>query len=660
MFAQLKIGSRLSLAFAIVLTLSLCMTGLSIWRLEGLKSAIVQLSEVDMEEAQLAQQWRSAIDLNWVRASAALKSSDAGQIQQLNADMAETSRGASELQKKLEALALDAQSKALLADVAVRRKAYVDARAGLLERKKSGADVAAAVDSDLKPLATAYIAALTAVSEHAHRQADQYAQETRDQATLSEAMLVVGAALSVLLGAVFALWVTRSITRPVSEAVRLAQAIRSGNLVHSIEPRGQDEMAELVTALNGMQDHLAQIVRQVRDGAESVATASQEISQGNHDLSARTEQQATALEQTAASMEELNSTVRQNADNARSANQLAVQASTVAESGGSVVAEVVHTMRDIQASSQKVADIIGVIDSIAFQTNILALNAAVEAARAGEQGRGFAVVAGEVRSLAQRSAESAREIKSLITASVERVEQGSTLADKAGHTMHEVVLAIRRVTDLMGEISAASQEQSQGVGQVGTAVAQMDQATQQNAALVEEMAAAASSLHTQAQELVQTVAVFQLSPEASQAQRPQFAAVPRAAAHGPRALAAPAPALQGINLDSAIEAHAQWRAKLRQAAQRHEQLDADTIGRDDCCALGQWLHGAGQSRYGRRPAFVALVERHQEFHRCAGQVAQLINRGAYQEAQDALLGNTAFSRASSEVGAAIVRLRNEA
>jgi methyl-accepting chemotaxis protein len=276
-------------------------------------------------------------------------------------------------------------------------------------------------------------------------------------------------------------------------------------------------------------------VSSVRQGADGVSTASAEIAQGNNDLSARTENQASALEQTAASMEELNSTVKQNADNARQANQLAMQASTVAIQGGEVVGQVVQTMKGINESSQKIADIIGVIDGIAFQTNILALNAAVEAARAGEQGRGFAVVASEVRSLAGRSADAAKEIKQLINASVERVAQGTLLVDQAGTTMTEVVSSIRRVTDIVGEISAASSEQSQGVSQVGEAVNQIDQVTQQNAALVEQMAAAAGSLQTQAAALVQVVSLFKL--DAGQT----IQAAPTAAVAAPRRVAAPAP-----------------------------------------------------------------------------------------------------------------------
>ena len=291
-----------------------------------------------------------------------------------------------------------------------------------------------------------------------------------------------------------------------SEVVNL---IASGAVNVAVEVNGPP--TSLLASMERMRMSLSDLVGKVRQGSESVATASAEIAQGNQDLSARTESQASALEQTAASMEELSSQVRHNADNARQANQLASSASAVAVRGGEVVGRVVDTMKEINHSSRKIADIISVIDGIAFQTNILALNAAVEAARAGEQGRGFAVVASEVRSLAGRSADAAKEIKSLINASVERVEQGSLLVDEAGTTMTEVVGAIRRVSDLVGEISSASSEQSAGVAQVGEAVTQMDQATQQNAALVEQMAAAASSLNSQAGELVQTVAAFKIS-----------------------------------------------------------------------------------------------------------------------------------------------------
>ncbi len=299
--------------------------------------------------------------------------------------------------------------------------------------------------------------------------------------------------------------------RPLKLINAIAQRVASGDITTPVPVHGQaQEMAEVLQALSAMETSLVKVVSQVRQGSESVATASSEIAQGNSDLSARTEKQTSALEQTAASMEQLSSQVRQNADNAALASRLAQSASSVAIQGGQVVGQVVDTMKGINESSRKIADIISVIDGIAFQTNILALNAAVEAARAGEQGRGFAVVASEVRSLAGRSAEAAKEIKTLINDSVNRVEQGTKLVDQAGSTMQEVVNSIHRVTDIVGEISSASQEQNQGVAQVGEAVTQMDQVTQQNAELVEEMAAAASSLKTQAQDLVQTVAVFKL------------------------------------------------------------------------------------------------------------------------------------------------------
>jgi methyl-accepting chemotaxis protein-1 (serine sensor receptor) len=325
--------------------------------------------------------------------------------------------------------------------------------------------------------------------------------------TISLASILIGIGLACFVG----YHLVQNITRSMRVAVNAAEAVAKGDLARPIEVDGKDEIAQLLDALQRMQGALAGVVRQVRDGSDAVLNASTEIAQGNQDLSARTESQASALEETAASMEELNSTVRQNADNARQANKLAQDASAVAAQGGDVVSQVVDTMRGISDSSRKIADIINVIDGIAFQTNILALNAAVEAARAGEQGRGFAVVAGEVRSLAGRSAEAAREIKSLITDSVQRVESGAGLVDKAGETMNEVVKSIRRVTEIVGEISIASSEQSTGVSQVGEAITQMDNATQQNAALVEEMAAAASVLRDRSNELAQSVRVFKLA-----------------------------------------------------------------------------------------------------------------------------------------------------
>ena len=330
-------------------------------------------------------------------------------------------------------------------------------------------------------------------------------------------LTLVSAVLGVAAGLMLFSWhIANTLQARVSQAQLIAARVRDGDLTGAITDQASDEFSPLLASLDAMQTALTHVVARVRQGSDSVASASSQIAGGNSDLSARTETQASALEETAASMEELSSTVRMNADNARQANALAQTASSVATQGGAVVADVVRTMKGINDSSRKIADIIGVIDGIAFQTNILALNAAVEAARAGEQGRGFAVVAGEVRSLASRSADAAREIKSLIGASVQQVEAGSSLVDRAGQTMTDVVDAIQRVTDIMGAISAASREQSQGVSQVNEAVTQMDQATQQNAALVEEMAAAASSLNTQASELVEVVAAFRINGDGQQ------------------------------------------------------------------------------------------------------------------------------------------------
>ena len=353
--------------------------------------------------------------------------------------------------------------------------------------------------------------------------------------TSASTLMITIALVTGLTGAVLAWVITRSITAPIRQAVQVAETVAAGDLTSRIESQSKDETGQLLGALRKMNDSLVGIVSSVRNSSDSIATGSSQIAVGNADLSQRTEEQASNLQQTAASMEQLTQTVKQNADTARQATQLAGSASTAATQGGTVVAQVVSTMGEISDSSRKISDIIGVIDGIAFQTNILALNAAVEAARAGEQGRGFAVVASEVRSLAQRSANAAKEIKTLIGASVEKVENGSKLVHEAGQSMGEIVSQVKRVNDLINEISASSVEQSTGIGQIGDAVTQLDQVTQQNAALVEESAAAAESLKHQAANLAQTVAVFKLSGN-QQAFAPAErtaapASKPKAAAH---------------------------------------------------------------------------------------------------------------------------------
>ena len=344
------------------------------------------------------------------------------------------------------------------------------------------------------------------IAEDTKIRVNEASEKSKKAIFTSIVMMILGFGGSVIAG----LFLSRSIVRPITKAVEIAERVAKGDLTGKIEVKTTDETGHLMQALKDMNESLVNIVGQVRIGTDTIATASSQIAAGNMDLSSRTEQQASSLEETASSMEELTSTVKQNADNARQANQLAASASDIAVQGGEIVAQVVDTMEAINDSAKKIVDIISVIDGIAFQTNILALNAAVEAARAGEQGRGFAVVATEVRSLAHRSAAAAKEIKTLIGDSVEKVDAGSKLVAQAGSTMDEVVNSVKRVTDIMAEISAASQEQSVGIEQVNQAVGQMDQVTQQNAALVEEAAAAAGSLQDQASQLAKVVSVFKL------------------------------------------------------------------------------------------------------------------------------------------------------
>ena len=538
-FSNLRIGMKLGLAFIAMVLLSLLVGVL----------ALVQLSDVHEDTHDIATNWLPSVHiLGEMRATAnRLRASEVGLA--LSESPEEKARLAQDVlavgkiladQEKVYAPMVTPQEVKTYEEFKQSREAYLKVQAQLLAQAKEGgvaqADTAKLLYGDSQKAFIAMAETIGRLAKINTDGADKAYKASQVSYDAARAMVGAGLALAVAVAVALGWWITRLITVPVDEAVRATREIANGNLAVSLSVRSRDEIGQLLQGLIEMRDKLAAVVSEVRSNAEGVATASAEIAQGNSDLSGRTESQASALEETAASMEQLGSTVRQNADNARQANQLALNASTVATHGGEVVAQVVDTMRGINDSSRRIADIIGVIDGIAFQTNILALNAAVEAARAGEQGRGFAVVAGEVRSLAQRSADAAKEIKSLITASVERVEQGSQLVDQAGTTMEEVVTAIRRVTDIMGEISAASSEQASGVAQVGEAVTQMDHATQQNAALVEQSAAAAASLNQQAQDLVGAVAVFRLTQQhaaAVHAPVPQRVAAPVARAAAP-------------------------------------------------------------------------------------------------------------------------------
>jgi methyl-accepting chemotaxis protein len=464
-----------------------------------------------LQKSQEADMMHDAIRGDVLLALLSASSNDTPGLEQSRKDLDEHVKTFNEAIATIQGIPLSDGTKAQITKIGPTLNAYVESAKKVQGLASSDAQLAQSSVPEFQKAFSGLEETMGSLSEAVAQEVEGYSIGAHQGAVNAKWQVLVGLLVSSVVLVFASLWLARALAKPMSHAVHVAERLAEGDLTTAVRPSGNAETAQLLRAMATMQGNLVGIVGNVKSGAQEVATASAEIAQGNHDLSARTESQASALEETAASMEELGSTVKQNADSARQANQLAMNASTVAIQGGEVVGQVVETMKGINESSRKIADIISVIDGIAFQTNILALNAAVEAARAGEQGRGFAVVASEVRSLAGRSAEAAKEIKTLIGASVERVELGTTLVDKAGATMTEVVSSIRRVTDIMGEISAASSEQSAGVSQVGEAVTQMDQATQQNAALVEEMAAAASSLKSQASELVQVVAVFKLA-----------------------------------------------------------------------------------------------------------------------------------------------------
>ncbi len=514
-FSDWKVGTRLGAGFAVILFLLISIVGMGVMQLSVVGKTAKQVTADELPKERLAQEWLSNVKQNGIRIYAALMMQDAVMVDMYKKQIAETVEINNELSRKLESSISNPEAKLKFADVQEKFKAFASRRDELMNLRDQRAIDAATMEQrirkELLPAREVYFAAIEDFVAFERGVIDAAGNQIQEVKNSSSLWFLILGAIALGVGIFSALRLSQGITRPIADAVKLAETVASGDLTATVKASSKDEIGQLLQALGKMNDNLAKIVADVRHGTESIATSAGEIANGNLDLSSRTEEQASSLEETASAMEELTSTVKQNADNARQANQLAVSASSVAVQGGQVVDQVISTMGTITESSKRISDIIGVIDGIAFQTNILALNAAVEAARAGEQGRGFAVVASEVRNLAQRSANAAKEIKGLITDSVESVEAGSKLVAQAGATISEVVESVRRVTDIVSEISAASAEQSTGIEQINQAVVQMDEVTQQNAALVEEAAAASQAMQDQSNKLEQLVSVFKVN-----------------------------------------------------------------------------------------------------------------------------------------------------
>jgi methyl-accepting chemotaxis protein len=510
---NLRLSWRLGLSFGLVLLLVLMMAGVGVLQL-GRIDKLTELQSAAKDKADWAIDWRGETATNLSRGMVLTKGGNSSTLRELLAEPMKTgSARISSLVEQLDKAAAAAEERALLKAALEQRKAYSALREDLFKRLKQGDVAGVEEDADklLAPAGKAYIRTVEALSDHHKKNADALVAEQNAASHNASLLMLVLAAAAVAAGSLLSWVITRSIVAPLHEAMAATALVAQGDLSHKIQSTRGDEVGDLLRSLGTMQQSLRLLVGEVNLSSDGIGTASQEIASGNADLSTRTERTASSLQETASSMEQLTTAVRQSAESARMAKQLATSAAEVAHRGGSAVDTVVETMNEINASSRRIADIVGTIDGIAFQTNILALNAAVEAARAGEQGRGFAVVASEVRSLAQRSADAAREIKSLIGASVERVEAGSKQVTDAGSTMKEIVSSVQRVSDMINEISTAAAEQSHGIEQVHGAVGDLDRMTQQNAALVEESSAAAESLKDQATRLGTLVGTFRLN-----------------------------------------------------------------------------------------------------------------------------------------------------
>ncbi|WP_325014333.1 methyl-accepting chemotaxis protein [Noviherbaspirillum sp.] len=513
------VGTRLAIGFSFSLLMLVLIVGFASLRLHGAKNAVERMVDEVMAKERLVAEWAASTNLNGARTIAVAESDDAARQEQVQKKIKETSARISAIQKQLDTFNQNAEEKPLFAEIAALRSAYIAARDEVFKEKRSSEENARRlVQSTLEPALNNYVAGIGKLTAYQAASITTMRNDIEDMASASQRLLIVSGALAMLFSIGVAAVIAGSIRHQLGgepvKAKEIANAIAQGDLSVSVDVRPGDEDS-LMYAIKQMRDNLARIVGEVHTGSDVIATASNQIAAGNLDLSSRTEQQAASLEETASSMEELTSTVKQNADNARHANQIASSASDVAAEGEAAMSQVVETMTAIHTSSKKMADIIGVIEGIAFQTNILALNAAVEAARAGEQGKGFAVVASEVRNLAQRSAAAAKDIHVLISGSVDKVELGSKLVDHAGSKMHQVVEQVRRVSEIVSEIAMASGEQQSGIEQVHVAISHMDHVTQQNASLVEEAAAAASAMRDQAGRLSAAVGVFKLDDKAT-------------------------------------------------------------------------------------------------------------------------------------------------